>query len=401
MNVGLQHKLSKNQYVLATILPILLIIILAFTLATTFQKNINLNQKEIAGTHQLQSLFKLSGLVQKVRGLNHVFLRNNNAETLTKRIHKLSENTELSIDRILSDKVHSLNMQQDEKLTKLKKDFKQLIRNKESIKDFQRYFNEYSNIVDGIISLMRDVAIHSTLVLDAQHETYHLGMLLMEGLPQFSEEIGKARGIVSAIPITSTLSAIDAERINSRAGAIRIVINRLEQQQETILKNTKDIESNLHYNITKLKYSAITYNNLILSRKQNDFSINTPLIIFDNGTEVINSAEILHSKISNYLRGKLNQRISNNRQYLLLTIIAALLAIAIILLFGIFVYRTNNKNLSKIIKSRTMLETILNTIPVGVYWKDLDGKYLGANKVYLQNIGNKKFEYIYGKMIKN
>ena len=398
MKDGLQHKLSKKYYILATSLPILLLIILTFSLAATFQKNIYLSQKEISGVHQLYSLFKLSGLVQKVRGLNHIFLRNNNkAETLTQRIQKISKNTESSIDRILSDKVHSLNTQQHIKITKLKKEFKQLIRNNKNINNHKHYFNEYSLIVEEIINLMRDVAIDSKLILDAQLETYHLGIIMMEGLPNFAEEIGKARGLVSAIPIKYTLSAIDRERINNRVDAVLIAINRLEQYQQTILENTTNIEAKLHYNIIKLKSSAISYNNHILSRKHNNFSINTPQIIFDHGTEVINFAEILHSNIGEYLHKKLNQRISNNRQYFLLSIVTALLAIAIILFFGIFVYRNSNENISQIVKSRTMLETIINTIPVGVYWKDLKGKYLGANKIYLQNIGNEKFKHIYGK----
>ncbi len=92
----LQHKLSKKHYVLATTLPILLIIIITFLLATTFLNKSNLNQKEIIGTHQLYSLFKLAGLIQKTRGLNQIFLRDNNIEGLDQLIQKYRKNTELS-----------------------------------------------------------------------------------------------------------------------------------------------------------------------------------------------------------------------------------------------------------------------------------------------------------------
>lgn len=391
------HKLSKTHYILAISLPIILIVILTVSIATNYQKNIYFYKKEIVGTHQLHSLFKLSGLIQKIRGLNNISLRDSNTASFTQLIQENIKNAGLSIDRILSDEINTLSKQQHQKLSILKNEFNKLIENKGLKKNHQYYFNEYSHIVDGIISLMRDVSIHSNLVLDDQLETYYLGMIMMEGIPRFTEQIGKVRGVVSAIPIRSTLSATDKERINHGADEIIREINRLDQYEQTILENTTNIESNFHYNIRNLKSSAIIFNNNILSRKHNNLPVNTPQIIFDHGTELINSAETLHLNIGEHLRTILNQRISTNHQNFLASIIAALLAITIIFLFGFFSYRNSNKYLSQIVKSRTMLETILDTIPVGVYWKDLNGKYLGANKIYLKNIGNEKFEYISGK----
>ncbi len=396
MKDGLQKKLSKKYYILATSLPIILLVILSYSLASTYLKNIDLSKKEISGTHLLYSLFKISGLVQKVRGLNHIVLRNNK-DVLSKLIYKNSKDAELRINKILNVNEYGLNIKQHIKLNKIKNNFTKLIRNNENISKYQTNFNEYSAIVEEIIALMRGVAIHSNLILDPQHETHHLGMILMEALPDFTEKIGKARGVVSAIPENSILSDIDSERVDMRVNAVLVAINRLEQEQQIILENATETELKFHDNITKLKYSAISYNNLIQIRKKNDFSINAAQLIFDHGTEIINAAEILHSKIGEYIRDKLNLRISNNRKYFLLTIASALVAISIILLFAVFVYRNSNNNLSQIVKSRTMLETILNTIPVGVYWKDLDGKYLGANQIYLKNIGGHNFEYIYGK----
>ncbi len=392
-----EHTFSKKYYILATLLPILLLIIITSSLATSYLNKSNLNHNEIIGTHQLHSLFKLTGHVQKIRGLNQIFLRNNNVAELGQLIQKHREDAESSFDRILNNKVHQLTTTQHEKLLKLKKQFKQLVSNNGRKTSQLQNFNKYSLIVEDIINIMKYVSIDSNLILDDQLEIHYLGIIMMDVLPGFSEEIGKARGLVSAIPINARLSTVDVERINNRVDAVRIAIQRLEEEQQTLLKNTSNIYAKLQNNITNLKNSAITYNKLIQQRKQNNFSINTPQVIFDHGTEVINFAEILHLNIGENLRTILNQRFSDNRLYFIASIVATLLAITIIFFFGVFSYRNSNKYLSEIVESYTMLETILDTIPVGVYWKDLNGKYLGANKIYLQNIGDEKFETIYGK----
>ena len=48
-------------------------------------------------------------------------------------------------------------------------------------------------------------------------------------------------------------------------------------------------------------------------------------------------------------------------------------------------------------ESRQMLQTILNTIPVGVFWKDLDSNYLGCNHMFVVDSGFESPEAIIGK----
>ena len=395
MKKVLQSNLDKRFYIMASVLPIIFLVLLTVTLVATYQKNINLSNKEISGSHLLYSLFKISGLVQKIRGLNHIALRNNTG-SINNDINKNSESAEIRINKILNTKEYGLNERQHIKLTKIQNKLTKLISDNNTI-HHQNYFNDYSVIIEEIISLMRDVAIHSNLLLDAQYETHHLSIIMTEVLPEFTEKIGKARGLVSAIPSSSKISEIDSERINDRVNAILVAVDLLGQEQQIIFENATKEELEFHDYITNLKYSAVSFGNLIHTRKQAHSSINTPQLIFDHGTEVINSAEILYLKIGEYIRVKLNENISINHQYIVMSVALALLAISIIVLFGVFAYRNSKNNLSKIVKSRTMLETIINTIPVGVFWKDLDGKYLGANKIYLQHIGGKNIEHIYGK----
>ncbi|MBF0265278.1 MAG: response regulator, partial [Gammaproteobacteria bacterium] len=56
---------------------------------------------------------------------------------------------------------------------------------------------------------------------------------------------------------------------------------------------------------------------------------------------------------------------------------------------------SNAKNESE--KSKKMLETILNTIPVRVFWKDINLNYLGANQLFAHDAGLDKPEDFIGK----
>ena len=47
--------------------------------------------------------------------------------------------------------------------------------------------------------------------------------------------------------------------------------------------------------------------------------------------------------------------------------------------------------------SRQMLQTILDTIPVAVFWKDTNSLYLGANRTFLDTVGMSSLEEIVGK----
>jgi PAS domain S-box-containing protein len=51
----------------------------------------------------------------------------------------------------------------------------------------------------------------------------------------------------------------------------------------------------------------------------------------------------------------------------------------------------------KLRQEQLLLETIINTIPIRVFWKDLDGVYLGANKLFLNDASLKDKSEIIGK----
>jgi PAS domain-containing protein len=59
---------------------------------------------------------------------------------------------------------------------------------------------------------------------------------------------------------------------------------------------------------------------------------------------------------------------------------------------------TQQKKAEKEIKeSRQMLQTVLDTMPLLVFWKDVDGNYMGGNQLFIEFAGFKTPEELIGK----
>lgn len=70
----------------------------------------------------------------------------------------------------------------------------------------------------------------------------------------------------------------------------------------------------------------------------------------------------------------------------------------IVRLFGTVQDITGRKKIEKeLYESRQMLQTVLDTIPAGVYWKDRDSFYLGGNHTFLDATGLNSSEEVAGK----
>jgi len=83
-----------------------------------------------------------------------------------------------------------------------------------------------------------------------------------------------------------------------------------------------------------------------------------------------------------------------------------------LLLLHYFIYRnasakyTLDKNHAEIREEKLLLQTVINTVPIRIFWKDMTGRYIGANKLFLQDanlnsesdiIGKNDFDMVWSK----
>ena len=55
------------------------------------------------------------------------------------------------------------------------------------------------------------------------------------------------------------------------------------------------------------------------------------------------------------------------------------------------------RNFIKLKESKLLLQVVIDAVPVSIFWKDIDGKYMGLNKTFLDNTEYKSVDEIIGK----
>lgn len=387
--------IKKSHYILMAIIPVVLLLIPMIFLATGFQNNILLAKSGISGTHQINSFFQLAGLVQKIRGLNQIYIHGD--ESVKQYINDINKETDSLIEGVLARSEQVVNKNSRLQLKNIKKELNLLSKNENTLNSHQLSFDKYTGVVQRIMNVIQNVSINSNLILDPIVASYFMSAMIIKSLPEYAEEIGKIRGIASGLAVGNSLSAAQKEQLLFKVNNVLLSIDRLEADLRVVSEFSPKINNKLKLNLSTLKKDTINYTNLILRLQNSSQNLSISKDIFSDGTSVINSATVLHSIISSGLRKSLVDRIINNRKSLMLLVFASFFVVGVILALVIRLYKTNKINVEQIINSRSMLETILDTIPVGVFWRDREGKYLGANKVYLQDIGVSNIKQIIGK----
>lgn len=118
----------------------------------------------------------------------------------------------------------------------------------------------------------------------------------------------------------------------------------------------------------------------------------------DSFAKLIELEQVRISELSESSHKSLH--VMKQRSYLIIGgILTAIILLSIIVVFRVHKIQADllnsHKNLEKIVNKRTgelrnaqsMLQNVLNTIPVRVFWKDPDGIFLGSNSLFAQDAG--------------
>lgn len=100
------------------------------------------------------------------------------------------------------------------------------------------------------------------------------------------------------------------------------------------------------------------------------------------------------SKLKKDIYGEYNQEI---KQFNILFNIFPIIIIFLSIVFAFIIDRFIKTKEMLIINTKNLLENIMNSIPVRIFWKDKNGKYLGANKLFLKDSQLKTNAELIGK----
>jgi len=226
-------KSNLRRYLLATILPIILLLVtLSFSIFDHIEQY-KLTKKELIGIQSIEYLYGGLTDLQQIRGYTQIALWNKG------EVHDhLSELKKQFFDRFLQEawkqQVIELNLQSEFDLLhdQAQEVFKVNLSNAQDVD----LFTWHSNLVTGILQLMQLVADRSNLILDPDLDTYYLIDILDKQIPYLAESIGRVRGIGSGLISKEELSEVDFERLQRNLSAIQTRIENIANAQAIIAK---------------------------------------------------------------------------------------------------------------------------------------------------------------------
>ncbi len=233
MNHETKTKSNLGRYLLATILPIILLsITLSFSIFDHV-KQYRLTKRELTGIQAIEYLYGGLTDLQKIRGYTQIALWNKGE--VHEHLGRLKAHFFDSFrQQAWKEQVLELNLQTEFDLlqNQAREIFKIDLDNAQDVYLFKRH----SNLITGILQLMQLVADRSHLILDPDLDTYYLIDILDRQIPYLVESIGRVRGIGSGLISKKVVSEVDFERLQSHLSAIQTRTENIENAQAIISK---------------------------------------------------------------------------------------------------------------------------------------------------------------------
>jgi signal transduction histidine kinase len=204
------------------------------------------------------------------------------------------------------------------------------------IKSFQpQDFSGHTLRIHKIIAMMRDVGDASTLILDPEMTSYYLMDIIINRIPSITEHIAYNRGITvqrliahtGANPETS--AAILAQLLPLHESLVRAA---------TIVQTTKRSTYTYGSNRQELDTILIFYTQLLEDAAQTPSPL-TSQQFFERSGEVIHSYQNVFQASADLLTQHLNQRIRENKNGRIFTILFLLLMYCLVIYIGYLALR--------------------------------------------------------------
>jgi len=243
MSYKTKNKSNFKRYLIATILPIILLsITLAFSIFDHI-KQYKFTQKELIGIYTIEYLYGGLTELQKVRGYTQIALWNDD---------DVNENLKILKKRFLDRFQKQAWKQQVNELTlvteveRLYDEAQKVFQvNGSDIQD-RELFTRYSNLISDVLQLIQLVADRSHLILDPELDTYYLIDVVGKQIPYLAATIGRVRGTGSGLLSKGIPSEDDLERLQSYQAAILTRIENILSAQEIIAKVSSNMKEELH-----------------------------------------------------------------------------------------------------------------------------------------------------------
>jgi len=389
-----KSRIGIHIYVIAVLVPTLFMVVVLTTLVKQSNAKIAFTALELEGVHEVRSFYDLQLLTQELRGLGQF-----------KHIYKgeLGE-VEVRRDYIYTELLELIDVLQSSEQTKIFSDHEVLNTLKQDVIALEGdshlasrlSYEQYSDRLNDLLEFMVEVGNYSNLTLDSQLSTHYRIDAVVERIPMLTEHISQ----LQSTPIWALSDFSDVSEL------VMLLRYRIEQLQLEMLRLSNaygglaqegDATDYGHQLLSMLNEKLAGFSVSIEALSLSELSVSAAILWYEDANVLFEVVDELYKYNSDYLQDLLQRRIAQQiKQRNTLVAVIVLAILAMLLGMGWF-YRKNSAAFQQLADSQYFLKRVLDTIPVRVFWKDLDSAYLGCNELFARDAGREASVEIIGK----
>lgn len=340
MNIEKTVKTNKWRYIAAAVVPFLLIAFSLYFVVGYIHNGIDSTKSKIEGLHDIHLFHNATLTLQKIRGLTNIRLHE--GDVAHSRTNSLKKDADAVLKELIYDK-HSVTFKSGQALRDAYSMMGGIFLKEDEDVSPAILFDEYSDLINDLIILKRQVANESKLILDPELASYYLTSLIVKQIPDLTESIGQARGTAAGIAVKRDLSKENSRRLIEITGHIRHDLTEFKTAGNVIFDLSHDEAMPIKLLSTRLEDDVNNYLVEIKKVLEDQQTAPSPMQIFDDGTAIIEESDHLFKEISEQLSELLAKRKARLSNILIYTITGILLAVALTTYFIVGFYRSNRQ----------------------------------------------------------
>jgi len=347
-------KISQKSLINTAILIVPLIVVTYVMITSMKEIGSDFAKKELLGSEYIKAIRGLFEYVPQYRGINNVFLNGDNS--LRGKLIEKRKQIEDAVDVI--DKTNE-KLGEELGVTLYWKELKTKISKNIEINenaDPQVKFNELSDLIKDIYSMVDEVANNSNLTLDPEIETFYLMDVFTQKAPHLIEFLGQTRGGGSGILERNQITNQERTKFSGLLALIKDINHGLDENLKNAFKKSKETEVKLKNDFIKaeqsvVKFIEMTDKNIVNAEFNNNLEVGENKLdskeFFNAGTEAISLVMVLYDKTIPAFEDLVHQRIDNLENKIWYTLMAVLGGLIIAVVFSYVINRSITGALSK------------------------------------------------------
>ncbi len=314
------------------------------------QVAIDFSAKEIMGIEYISKLYPVMSQIAKHRGLLLGYL--NGETSLATKIEAIESNMpELFTALEQVDALYGVQLETKDSLKTMKSNWESLKMQKQI--DAASSFRAHSDVLKTVTDFTLYLADKSNLVLDPELQSYYLMDVYVLAAPELLDVLGRTRGLSYAVVSAMTLTKENLIQLSINIADISRLQGRVSSGLESSYKDWTDaaIKSKVQSVHSTANDKIADFINIIKKEiiSRPDLQV-SPQLVFDTGTQAIESLNVLSSQLSADLSMLIKQRISRMESARNARVIEATFTVILASLFGWLLTNLLKNNLASVLR---------------------------------------------------